>query len=348
MRGQTDIRTIFVISETTPTMSIPENIRHIWRAVASASLPAILSILSLTSCGAGTRHSETSDPRRLRMNALQDTLEKVAAEYPAEIGIALVTGQGDTITVNNQDKYPLMSVFKLHQAISLAHSLHERGISLDTVVSIDRASLNPDTWSPMLKDYTASRIEIPVSGLLRYTLTQSDNNASNYLFSAFQSPAAADSIIASIIPRDSFRITCTEEDMWSDHSLCYANHSSPLGAAILIDRLYTDSILPSSESRFLRKTLRECTTGTDRIVAPLADKEGVTAGHKTGSGFRNERGILTAHNDVAFITLPNGHHYSLAVLVKDFNGAESDAARAIARISELVYTYLADSIPSKN
>ena len=37
-----------------------------------------------------------------------------------------------------------------------------------------------------------------------------------------------------------------------------------------------------------------------------------------GSGDVNENGILAAHNDVAFIRLPNNKYYTLAVFVKDF------------------------------
>ena len=58
---------------------------------------------------------------------------------------------------------------------------------------------------------------------------------------------------------------------------------------------------------------------------------------KTGSGFTKENGVLTAHNDVAFVTLPDGGHYTLAILVKDFHGSESEASAIMARISAIVY-----------
>ena len=43
---------------------------------------------------------------------------------------------------------------------------------------------------------------------------------------------------------------------------------------------------------------------------------------------------------MAFVSLPDGRHYTIAVLVKDFNGSEEEAARAIARISAAVYDLL--------
>lgn len=278
------------------------------------------------------------------LRILKDSLQSVADEYPAEIGVALITDAGDTVTVNNEDKYPLMSVFKLHQAIAVCRLFEKDGLSLDSTVHIERASLNPQTWSPMLKEIAGDTISISVCDLMRYTLTQSDNNASNWMFENIKSVAGTDSLVVTLIPRDSFRLSVTEADMWDNHDLCYDNHSSPLGAAILIHRLYTDSIMGEAGIEFVRATLRECKTGTDRIVAPFADRKDVIIGHKTGSGFRNEAGVLSAHNDVAYIVLPSGRSYSLAVLVKDFHGSESAAASAIARISAVVCRAMESSV----
>lgn len=298
-------------------------------------------IVLLTGCkSSSSKVSDGDVGQSAVLENLRVSLEKIAAKYPGEIGIALLTGDGDTLVVNNETKYPLMSVFKLHQALALCDLFEQRATSLDTVVELPASRLNPDTWSPMLKDHPEKTIELPVRELLRYTLMQSDNNASNYMFETLRSVAETDSFVATLIPRESFRLAVTEADMWSDHNRCYENCSSPLGAAMLINRLYTDSTLCPVNRRFLCTTLRECRTGTDRIVAPLADKKEVVVGHKTGSGFRNDYGVLSAHNDVAYVTLPDGRHYALAVLVKDFHGSEADAAKVIAGISATVYTAL--------
>ena len=308
---------------------------------------AVLAAMTLTSCGMTGKKPSRDARAATAAIALQDSLQAVAGSYPGEIGIALITDRGDTVLVNNEDKYPLMSVFKLHQAISLCHLFDQRGTSLDSIVTLRRNKLNPDTWSPMLKDHPGDEITVPIRELLAYTLTQSDNNASNWMFGNIEPVAVTDSLVSTVIPRGSFRLEVTEADMWGDHSLCYRNHSSPLSAAELINRLFTDSILSPGAAEFIRTTLRECKTGTDRIAAPLKGREEVVVAHKTGSGFRNSDGILTAHNDVAFVELPGNRHYALAVLVKDFNGSESDAAAAIARISAIVYDWTSKSVDLK-
>lgn len=307
----------------------------------------IVALLIATGCGNGRKQAERD--RDAFRQELQDSLTRIVSEYPGEIGVAVIVGKDaaagqddgmsvpDTATVNNQDKYPMMSVFKLHQAVALCHELDRKGISLDTVISMHRDTLDADTWSPMLKEHPESVIRLPVRKLMEYTLQLSDNNASNELFRQLMSPAKCDSLIATIIPRDDFKITYPESAMKRDHALAYSNHTSPVGAASLIYRLFTDSILSRGNQDFLRDVLLHCGTGVDRISQPLQDITDVTVAHKTGSGYRNEQGVLAAHNDVAFVHLPEGTHYALAVFVKDFPGTEADASAIISRISQAVY-----------
>lgn len=266
---------------------------------------------------------------------LKKELTAIADSAKGEVGIALIH-DGDTLTVNNDAIYPMMSVFKLHQAIALCRMFEENGISLDTVMTLRRSELDSDTWSPMLKDHTGKEISLPMRRLLEYTLIESDNNASNEMFVRLMSPAACDSVIAGIIPRGSFEIRFNEAEMQDDHSRAYSNRTSPLGAAILIDRLFTDTLVGKRHQDFIKSALLRCQTGPDKISAALSEREGITIGHKTGSGYRDENGRLAASNDVAFITLPDGRHYALAVFVKDFDGTDAEAAATIARISAAV------------
>lgn len=273
---------------------------------------------------------------------MTDSIAGIVAEYPGEIGVAVIINNADTIVVNDKRIYPLMSVFKVHQALAICEDFDREGISLDTIMTLKRDELDQHTWSPMLKEHTEPAISLTVKELLRYTLTQSDNNASNYMFKELVNTAQTDSFIATIVPRQSFQIAYTEEEMSANHRKAYDNCTSPLGAAILINRLYTEGIVSPDKQSFITKTLEECTTGKDRIAAPLLDKDGVTIGHKTGSGYK-ENGVLVAHNDMAYVCLPNGTSYTLAVFVKDFKGDEKQAAKVIARISGTVYNYISDS-----
>lgn len=273
-------------------------------------------------------------------NILTDSISHIVSACPGEIGVAIIINNTDTVKVNNRSVYPMMSVFKLHQAMALCHDFDKKGISLDTMVKIDRDKLDPNTWSPMMKDHQESVISLTVRDLLRYTLAQSDNNASNLMFKHMVNVAETDSFIASLIPPTSFKIAYTEEEMSADHNKAYSNYTSPLGAATLMNRLFTEGIISNEKQCFIKNTLNECVTGKDRISAPLLGEKGIIISHKTGSGYINENGILTAHNDVAYICLPDNYCYAIAVFIKDFHGNESEASKYIAHISEVVYSIL--------
>lgn len=300
----------------------------------------LLGVLVIALLWFHKRPDNSGQPSAAALQLLNDTISKIAAEYPAEIGVALIVNSRDTVAVNNKSVYPMMSVFKLHQALAICNHFDAEGISLDTIMTLQRSKLDPETWSPMLKEHPEAEIKLSVRALLRYTLIHSDNNASNFMFDNLTGTAPTDSFIATVIPRADFKIACREADMSADHAKAYANYTSPLGGAMLMNRLFTDSLVSRDKQTFIMNTLKECKTGTDRIAAPLQGKPGVTAAHKTGSGYRNAQGVLAAHNDVAYITLPNGVSYALAIFVKDFKGDEAEAAKAIARISAAVYTTL--------
>lgn len=292
---------------------------------------------SLFSC---SKSSNESKDIPFNTSVLTDTISKIVENYPGQIGVAVIIDNKDTVAINNKSIYPMMSVFKVHQAIAVCDDFDRKGISLDSLITINRGELNPGTWSPMMTEHKESIILLSVKELMRYTLTQSDNNASNLMFKRLVGSVQTDSLIATLIPRSSFKIAYTEEEMSTDPRKAYDNYTSPLGAAILMNRLFTDSLISRDKQSFIMNTLQQCSTGKDRILAPLLDKEGVIAAHKTGSGYINENGELAAHNDVAYIRLPNGTCYTLAVFVKDFKGNEVEASKAVARISAAVYSLL--------
>ena len=110
-------------------------------------------------------------------------LKKVIKDKKAEIGIAVILDAQDTVTVNNDDRYPLMSVFKFHQALAVADYLDRNGLTPDTEIFIPEEELVPDTYSPLRKEFPEGEISLSVSRLLEYSLQLSDNNACDILSS---------------------------------------------------------------------------------------------------------------------------------------------------------------------
>lgn len=296
-----------------------------------ASIVVILSILMIPGCV--SRQDNGNSPS----GNLKACLDSIVSGSPGTIGVAVVA-DGDTVLVNNDSRYPMMSVFKLHQAIAVVAEMENRGISLDSVLDINTDEIDRDTWSPVLGQFGEDGGKASVAELLRYSVEVSDNNASNILFERIISPEATDAYIRSVSPDSTFCIRHSEADMKRDHSLSYDNRTSPLAVSLLLRKLMMDKKFASSKGfSYLREILSNVTTGSDRLAAVCGDSEMKQFVHKTGSGYRDEEGNLMAYNDVGHFTLRNGREYTVAVFIRDFPGTDQEAATVIASISRLVF-----------
>lgn len=271
---------------------------------------------------------------------LETKLEAIIAPKKARIGVAVVWNRRLIAAVNDDSGYPLMSVVKFHQALAVADILSQSRTSLDTLLRIERDDLKPDTWSPLRDRYPSGVDELTVRELLEYTLEQSDNNACDILFRHFGGPSAVDRYIRSL-GFDRFAIAVTEEQMHTDPSCCCENRSAPSDAALLLDRFVHRTPIAPEYRDFIVRTMLACTTGADRLPAGL-EGTGARAGHKTGTGDRNERGEQIGCNDVGFVRMPDGDCYTIAVFIRDSAESDADNAGTIAAISEAVCRHIAD------
>ena len=273
---------------------------------------------------------------------LETQLKKAIEGKKAEIGIAVIIDGQDTITVNNDIHYPMMSVFKFHQALALADYMHHQKQPLETRLLIKKSDLKPDTYSPLRETYPQGGIEMSIADLLKYTLQQSDNNACDILFNYQGGPDAVNKYLHSLGIREC-AVIHTENDMHKNLEFCYQNWTTPLAAAKLLEIFRNENLFDKEYKNFIYQTMVECKTGQDRLIAPLLDKK-VTMGHKTGTGDRNAKGQQIGCNDIGFILLPDGHVYSIAVFVKDSEADNRENSEIIAEISRIVYEYVTQQI----
>ena len=118
---------------------------------------------------------------------LESKIKKSIENVPAQVGVAIIINGKDTITVNNECHYPLMSVFKFHQALALADYMGKQQQSLNFELTIKKEDLKPDTYSPLRDSFPQGGFNIDIADLLKYTLQQSDNNAKPNWMSSWNS-----------------------------------------------------------------------------------------------------------------------------------------------------------------
>lgn len=271
--------------------------------------------------------------------SLEILLKEAIKEKKAEIGIAVIIDGKDTITVNNTVRYPLMSVVKFHQALALADYMDKKKQPLEKKLLLSPTDLKPNTYSPLRDKYPQAGIEMSIADLLKYTLQLSDNNACDILFRYQGGTQAVNEYIQSL-NINGCAITVTEDEMHQDLTACYQNWSTPLAAAQLLEVFRRKTLFADVYKNFIYRTMAECSTGKDRLAAPLLQEKGVIIAHKTGTGDRNTKGQQIGCNDIGIVLLPNGHVYSIAIFVKDSEETSPDNSKIIAEISNIVYKYV--------
>lgn len=270
--------------------------------------------------------------------SLQQELEALTAKMPATVGIAVIIDGDERVTVNNGERFPLMSVFKFPQALAVADRCAARGMPLESELWVTKEDLAANTWSPLRDARPEGNFGISVADLLRLTLQQSDNNACDILFERIRSVKDTEAYIRGLGISDC-AISATEADMHADLSRCRDNWTTPLAMACLLERFLTADILPAAQQDFIKATMIGCTTGANRLARPLAGT-GAVMGHKTGTSDRDADGRLIALNDAGFVLLPDGRRYVIAVFIKDSRASDADTEAMIAEISACVYRHI--------
>ena len=77
--------------------------------------------------------------------------------------MALILDGEDTLAINNAEKYPMMSVYKFHQALAVCDYLQKQHIP-PTSLYLDK-NFKPDTYSPLRDKYPQGNLELPISEL---------------------------------------------------------------------------------------------------------------------------------------------------------------------------------------
>lgn len=265
---------------------------------------------------------------------LEQEIHSILQGKQATIGVAVIANGEKIVAINNRNHYPMMSVYKFHLALAVLHHLDKNNLPLETEVFVTKSDLYPNTYSPMRDARPEGNYKMTVSELLKYSVSKSDNNACDILFKYIGGTKTTQRYIKSLGIKE-ISIVATENEMHKKFENQYLNWTTPTAAAELLEIFTKKELLTSTYQEFLENTLIETSTGANKIKALLPPD--AIVGHKTGSSFRNEDGIMAGDNDIAFVRLPNGKRYSIAIFVTDSKENDETNASLIAKISKAVY-----------
>lgn len=276
------------------------------------------------------------DPRYSQMEQM---LQNYVSGRDARIGVAVIINGKDTVSVNGERDFPMLSVYKFPQALAVADYCLKHDISLTDSVPIGFSEIKTDTWSPLREKYGVKDLRLPLTEILAYSVQQSDNNACDVLFRLIGGPQVADSLMKKL-GYDEIHILNTEDEMHRDPYLCHANRATPLQMAALFDRFYRQEMRHDSRiMEAIGSMMMQCTTGNNRLPQPLLSTNAMI-GHKTGTGDINSQGRIIGLNDAGYVFLPDGRGYSIAVFIADSAYGMEETEAIISGISEIVFRML--------
>lgn len=270
---------------------------------------------------------------------LTSDIQEVIKGKKAQVGVAVLY-KDDAVTVNNDDQYPLMSVFKFHIALAVLKKMEQEGIPLTAVVTLRPSDIDTKTWSPMYKKYKSKKITLSYGDLINYMVSQSDNNACNRLIYFVGGIQNVNAFIKDL-GIDQIQLIETEKSMEQDIRKSYNNWSTPLSVAQLLRKVYTEKVLSDKHFAFLEKAMLASASGKDKFRAGLPKE--IEVGHKTGMSYRTPEGVRMCDADVGVIYMPEGEKCYLAVLVKDSKESDAVNVKIMADIANKVYSHYSDN-----
>lgn len=270
-------------------------------------------------------------------SVLKEKIQQIVKSKRATVGVGILNFEnGDTLTFNGKGHFPMQSVFKFHLALAVLNQVDQGKFTLNQNIFVSKADLIPNLYSPMREKYPDGNVNLPLSEIIKFTVSQSDNSACDLLFKLIGGTEIANKFIHKIGVKD-VAILDPEVRIQNDWTLQYRNYSTPFAAVQLLQKFHKQHILSKSSQDFLYKIMVETTTGPNKIRG-LLPKNAIVA-HKTGFSGKNKEGLTGGSNDIGIITLPNGKQFSIAVFVSDSMEDEMTNDKMIAEITLAVWDY---------
>ena len=271
---------------------------------------------------------------RLNVASAEKELQKYIENIDARIGIACIFDGKDTLQINGNKEFPMLSVYKFPQAIAVINYCLDNQEDLNDTILISKSDIKENTYSPIRDKYGITDLKLPLKDLLYYSLVESDNIACDVLYKFIGGTHYADSIINKMgFPE--IHLLNTEDEMHRDIYLSYQNRCTPLEMCRFIDYFSSELVNYDERYAYIQFLMENCKTGNDRLAKPF-NTTNVVIGHKTGTGDVNSEGRIIGINDVGFITLPDKSNYSIAVFIADVKYSPETASSFIADISEII------------
>jgi beta-lactamase class A len=273
-----------------------------------------------------------------KTESLRQKIQQIVATKNATVGVAIMgPDKKDTVSVNADSRYPMQSVFKFHIALAVLADIDKRRFALNQKIDIPKKYLFPNFYSP-IKDKYPNGVTLPLSEIMAYTVSKSDNIGCDALLRLIGGPRMVDDYFVKNKFKD-IAIKINEEVMQSNWDLQYQNWTTPKAANNLLASFYDNKqkLLSKKSHAFIWTIMKQTETGPNRLKGQLP--KGTVVAHKTGWSGTNKEGITAAVNDIGIVFLPDGRHFIISVFVTNSKENSETNEKIIANIAKAAWDY---------
>jgi len=292
-----------------------------------------LPLITICACNAASTSQKPTPPDK-QNDKLRKQIEQISSEAKGRVGVAAeVLETCESVSLDPHGQFPMQSVYKLPIGMATLAQVDKGKLNLEQKVRVEKSDFVRLGQASPVRDRYPNGVELTLSELLRFTVSESDGTTSDVLLKLVGVEAVTKYLselgISEIIVANS------EKEIGRDRETQYRNWASPLAAVQLLRSLHERrGGLSEQSQQLLLQHMTETPTSAKRLKGLLPNT--VVVAHKTGTGGSND-GVAPATNDIGLITLPNGRHLAIAVFVSDARADLVTREGVIAKIAKAIY-----------
>ena len=261
---------------------------------------------------------------------LQSALEAIAAREDGLVGVSIVhVESGLTASMNGGQRFHAASVYKLPIGLALLDAAERGQVDLEETVLITERDELPGVshvWKGM-------DVRVTFGRLLEVMIGDSNNAATDVILRRLGGPRA----VTAYLERVGFgtiRVDRTLRERFADTPAPAGapderDTTTPNAMARLLADLAKEKLLAGPSRARLLGIMSASRVFPDRLPGLLPP--GTPVAHKSGTWTGR------AVNDVGIVTLPNGDHLAIAVLIAGSKRPLAQQERTIAEIASAAY-----------
>lgn len=263
---------------------------------------------------------------------LKKEIEIIVGGKDLKLGFALYDfSTGKSISINGNDKYPMQSVFKFPIGVALLDCVSRGEFSLSDSVTLTKADLLPDLWSP-IRERWPEGVRLPLVSVMTYMVAHSDNSATDFLIHKIGGVARIQDIINRLGAKK-INIRNTEAEIQGSWSVQFDNWTTPNAMVDFLRLMNDGKLLDKANTAVLWEIMSSASSGSVNRLVPKT----VTFARKTGYSGANSQGIIAAQNDVGIIEFEDGRRVAYAIFLTDSTLCTDAGYDILAQIGKAIW-----------